>query len=388
MIPYGRQSISEEDVEAVSDILRSDWLTQGPTVTTFEQAVATTVRAKYAIAANSATSALHMACQALDMGPGDVLWTVPNTFVASANCARYCGALVDFVDIDPVTRNISLSALETKLQQAAKTGRLPKVIVPVHFSGRSCDMAAIAELARPHGIAIIEDASHAIGGFYAGEPIGCCRYSDITVFSFHPVKIVTSGEGGVAVTNSTALATKLKLAVSHGITRSPELMQNPSEGPWYYEQISLGENYRLTDIQAALGLSQMSRLHGFVQRRQALAQRYDRLLAGLPLELSQPDSPGSHSAWHLYVVRLTGSDTEVRTRRRAVFDRLRSEGIGVNVHYIPVHLQPYYRALGFKPGDFPAAENYYDGALTLPLYASLSEEQQDYVVDRLRQSII
>jgi UDP-4-amino-4,6-dideoxy-N-acetyl-beta-L-altrosamine transaminase len=375
VIPYGRHEISEDDVAAVVAALRSDWLTQGPMVPRFEQAVAEYCRARHAVAVNSATSALHLACLALELGPGDRLWTSPNTFVASANCARYCGAGVDFVDIDPETGNMSVAALSEKLKRAERNGQLPKIVVPVHFAGQPCEMQAIQDLGRRYGFRIVEDASHAIGANYRGEPVGNCRCSDITVFSFHPVKIITTGEGGMALTNEEGLAAKMRRLRSHGITREAAEMANAPHGPWYYEQIELGYNYRMTDLQAALGLSQLARLDQFVARRRTLAQRYDRLLADLPLfrPLSSPES-----AWHLYVIRLHDP-----VRRRAVFERLRASGIGVQVHYIPVHLQPYYQALGFKPGDFPQAEAYYSGAISLPLYPGLSEAAQDQVVEAL-----
>lgn len=382
MIPYSRQDVREEDIAAVAAVLRSDWLTQGPMVSRFEEAVAKKVGAAHAVAANSATSALHLACLTLGLGPGDVLWTSPITFVASANCARYCGAAVDFVDIDPATRNMSVSALAEKLAQAKRHGRLPKIVVPVHFGGLSCDMKAIRALADEYGFAIIEDASHAIGGRYLDTFVGSCRFSDITVFSFHPVKIITTGEGGMLLTNDAALARRARRLSSHGITREPGEMQGTPEGSWVYHQIELGYNFRMTDFAAALGLSQLTRLEEYVARREQLAARYDALLAGLPL--SRPGRlPGVQSSWHLYSVRLNDA-----SRRRAVFDALRAAGIGVNVHYIPVHLQPYYRRLGFAPGDFPAAENYYAGALTLPLHPRLREADQDRIVSILERALV
>jgi len=381
MIPYGHQDIQQADIDAVVAVLRSDWLTQGPSVPRFEAAVATKVGARYGVAVNSATSALHLACLALELGPGDRLWTSPITFVASANCARYCGADVDFVDIDPITRNLDPNALEDKLEAAERLGQLPKVVVPVHFAGQSCDMAAIHALAERYGVRILEDASHAIGGADHQTPVGSCRYSDITVFSFHPVKIITTGEGGMALTNDAALAPRMARLRSHGITREPDEMEGEKAGPWYYEQIELGYNYRLTDIQAALGLAQLSRLDGYVARREALAQRYDGRLAGLPLDIPTV-APGVRSAWHLYTVTLHDP-----ARRRAVFEALRAAGIGVQVHYIPVHLQPYYRRLGFKPGDFPVAEDYASRTLTLPLHPGLTETEQDRVVDRLMEAL-
>lgn len=383
-IPYGRQSISDEDVAAVVDVLKSDFLTQGPAIERFESAIAERSGAAHAVAVNSATSALHIACAALGLGPGDVLWTTPVTFVASANCARYLGADVDFVDIDPVSWNMSPVALEAKLATAKVAGCLPKVIVPVHLSGEPCDMAAIANLARNYGIHIIEDASHAIGAVYDGQPVGAGKHSDITVFSFHPVKIITSAEGGMAVTNDPAMARKMQLLRSHGITRDPELMTHSADGPWYYQQIELGWNYRITDVQAALGLSQLARLDDFLLRRHAIAERYDQMLADLPIQLPAR-APESYSALHLYIVRVPKVDGIAS--HLEVFERLRAVGIGVNLHYIPVHLQPYYQALGFSRGMFPEAEAYYAEALSLPMFPDLSDADQNRVVAALRAAL-
>jgi UDP-4-amino-4,6-dideoxy-N-acetyl-beta-L-altrosamine transaminase len=378
-IPYGRQDIDAADMAAVAAVLESDWLTQGPAVTRFESAMAARCGAAGAVAVNSATSALHLACLALGVGPGDLGWTVPNTFVASANCLLYCGAEVDFVDIDPQTRNLGIPALEEKLRLARSTGRLPKVLIPVHFAGQSCDMAAIGALAREYGFRVIEDASHAVGARHGGVPVGACAHADLAVFSFHPVKIMTTGEGGMVLARDEALLRRVARLRSHGITREPGEMEGGSEGPWYYQQLDLGFNYRMTDMQAALGLSQLGRLDHFLARRRGLARRYDTLLADLPVDRPHPDDD---SAWHLYAVRLRDA-----SRRRRVFERLRDAGIGVNVHYIPVHLQPYYRRRGFKPGDFPHAEAYYDGALSLPLHARLTEAQQDRVVHALAEAL-
>lgn len=380
MIPYGRQNISEADIDAVVDTLRSDWLTQGPAIERFEQAVAQRCQAAHGIAVSNATAALHIACLALDLGPGDRLWTSPNTFVASANCGLYCGAQVDFIDIDPVTLNLDVAQLDTRLQRAERDGTLPKVVVPVAFAGQSCDMARIAELARRYGFRVIEDASHAIGASYGGRPVGCCEHADITVFSFHPVKIITTGEGGLLTTNSPRVAERLRRLRSHGITRDPAAMTGPSEGPWYYQQLELGFNYRMTDLQAALGLSQLQRLDAFVARRRQLVGRYGERLADLPLELPQVQA-GAEPAWHLYPVRLRLE--RLQHGHRAIFEALRGAGIGVNLHYIPVHLQPYYRQLGFAPGDFPEAERYYAEALSLPLFPDLTDEQQDQVASTL-----
>ena len=377
MIPYGRQDISQDDIDAVVAVLRSDFLTQGPQVPRFESAVAGHVGAAHGVAVNSATSGLHVACMALDLGPGDILWTVPNTFVASSNCALYCGASVDFVDIDPVRFTMCPKALAMKLDAAKAAGRLPKVIVPVHLTGQSADMQAIAALARAHGIKIIEDASHSIGATHQGHPVGDCRYSDITVFSFHPVKIITTAEGGLCTTQDEGLAHKMQLARSHGITRDPAHMTQAPDGPWYYQQIALGYNYRMTEIQAALGLSQMNRLGEMVARRRALAARYDRLLADLPVTLPAQASDTA-SSWHLYVIQVDPA------HHLRVFNGLRGAGIGVNLHYIPVHTQPYYRAMGFAPGQFPASEAYYAGAISIPLYYGLTDADQDTVVAALQ----
>lgn len=380
-IPYGRQQISEEDIEAVVRVLRSDYLTQGPAVPAFEQSVARYCGAAHALAMNSATSALHVACLALGVGPGDRVWTSPVTFVASANCALYCGATVDFVDVDPATGNMSTDHLAVKLAQAERDGTLPKVVIPVHLCGRSCDMKAVHALSRRFGFAVIEDASHAIGARYDGAPVGDCRYSDITVFSFHPVKIITTAEGGMALTQDAALARRMERLRSHGITRDPADMTHAPDGPWYYQQIELGFNYRMTDMQAALGVSQMSRLDAFVDRRHRLAARYAEALAALPLSLP-PAEPEGRSALHLYVVRVSAGHD-----RRTVFEALRARDIGVNVHYIPVHLQPYYAALGFRPGHCPDAERYYAGAISLPMHPGLSEADQDRVIGALRDAL-
>ncbi|MGQ5522531.1 UDP-4-amino-4,6-dideoxy-N-acetyl-beta-L-altrosamine transaminase [Chitinimonas sp. PSY-7] len=384
MIPYGRQQISSDDVAAVVAALQSDWLTQGPAIERFEQALAARCQARHAVAVCNATAALHLACLALDLGPVDSVWTSPNTFVASANCARYCGAKVDFVDIDPATWNLDVDKLEAKLVEAKRAGHLPRALVAVAFSGQSCDMARIAALAKVYGFAVIEDASHAVGATYQGRPVGCGDFADMTVFSFHPVKIITTGEGGAILTNRTDLAQRLQRLRSHGITRDPAQMQGNSHGPWYYQQRELGFNYRITDLQTALGYSQLQRLDDFLARRRALAARYDQLLAGLPLQLPTRQA-GAESAWHLYVVRLQLD--RIGQTHRNVFEALRAGGIGVNVHYIPVHLQPYYAALGFQPGDFPEAERYYAEAISLPMYAGLTDAQQDDVVVQLRAAV-
>lgn len=383
MIPYGRQDISDADIQMVVDVLRSDSLTQGPAVPAFESAVADRCGAQYAVAVNSATSALHLACLALGVGPGDRVWTSPITFVASANCALYCGAQVDFVDIDPRTYNLSVACLEAKLAQAEKAECLPHVLIPVHLCGQSCEMSRIHELSRRYGFKIIEDASHAIGGKYRNEPIGNCRYSDITVFSFHPVKIITTGEGGMAVTNDPRLVKRMQLLRSHGITRESENMTRESDGPWYYQQITLGFNYRMTDVQAALGLSQMTRLEEFVSKRHAIFRRYGEMLPRLPVVLPW-QHPDGYSGLHLYVVRLKLG--EMCKTHCEVFEAMRTAGVGVNLHYIPVYRQPYYEGLGFKPGHCPEAERYYAEAISLPMYPSLTEAQQDHVIHVLDQA--
>ncbi|MVV51318.1 UDP-4-amino-4,6-dideoxy-N-acetyl-beta-L-altrosamine transaminase [Pseudomonas sp. PB120] len=385
MIPYGRQSLDQADIDAVVAVLQSDWLTQGPTIERFEQAMAERCQARHAVAVCNATAALHIACLAAGLGPGDRLWTTPNTFLASANCGRYCGAEVDFVDIDPLTWNLDAHGLAAKLEQAERDGTLPKVLVAVAFSGQSCDLRMIAGLAERYGFTVIEDASHAVGASYAGRPVGCGEFAAMTVFSFHPVKIITTAEGGMVLTNRPELAERLQRLRSHGMTRDPRQMTEASHGPWYYQQVELGFNYRITDLQAALGLSQLSKLDGFIERRRELAARYARLLADLPLTLpcAQPEA---ESAWHLYVVRL--QTDRISLSHRQVFEGLRAAGVGVNLHYIPVHLQPYYRDLGFAGGDFPQAERYYAEAISLPLFPLLSDEQQDYVVEHLRRLVL
>ncbi len=383
-IPYGRQEITKADIDAVVEVLRSEYLTQGPVVPAFERLVASHVGAKHALAVNSATSALHLACLALGLSHGDWLWTTPITFVASANCGLYCGAKVDFVDIDPKTYNISPEAMAVKLEQAKAMGKLPKIVVVVHLCGQPSDMAAIHSLSQKYGFRIIEDASHAIGGKYDGELIGGGRYSDLTVFSFHPVKIITTGEGGMVLTNHDDLAKKIKLLRSHGITRDESEMTSQSDGSWYYQQILLGYNYRMTELQAALGISQMSRLDNYVARRHELAKRYDSLLAGLPITLPWQDS-NHYSSFHLYVIRLMLG--EIKKSHQQIFEDLRNLGIGVNLHYIPIYLHPYYRDMGFKKADYPEAQRYYSEAITLPMFHSLSNAQQDKVVDSLRQVV-
>ena len=382
MIPYGRQSLDQADIDAVVEVLESDWLTQGPTIERFEAAMAERCEAGFGVAVCNATAALHIACLAAGLGEGDWLWTSPNTFLASANCGRYCGADVDFVDIDPLTWNLDVNALKHKLESAEREGKLPKVLVAVAFSGQSCDMRAIAELSRRYGFVVIEDASHAVGASYAGRPVGCGEYADMTVFSFHPVKIVTTGEGGLVLTNSPERAEHLRRLRSHGMTRDPVQMDAPSHGPWYYQQVELGFNYRITDMQAALGLSQLNKLDGFLARRRQLVARYSALLADLPLALPTVQ-PEAESAWHLYVVRL--QTERLQHSHRQIFEGLREAGIGVNVHYIPVHLQPYYRDLGFAAGDFPEAEAYYAQAISLPLFPAMTDEQQDVVIDQLQR---
>ncbi|CAH1535298.1 Bacillosamine/legionaminic acid biosynthesis aminotransferase PglE [Vibrio owensii] len=377
MIPYGKQEITPEDIDSVVEVLNSDFLTQGPKVPEFEQALINHTGADYALAVNSATSALHITCLALGLSEGDWLWTSPITFVASANCGLYCGAQIDFVDIDSSTYNMCPKRLEEKLVKAKAEGKLPKVVVPVHLCGQPCDMASIAKLAREYNFKVIEDASHAIGGQYHGQPIGSCTYSDITVFSFHPVKIVTTAEGGAVVTNDKGLADKMALLRSHGITRDPEQMMGTSQGRWYYQQIDLGYNYRMTELQAALGVSQMKRLEQFIAARHRLANRYDELLKGLPL-VTPYQLEDTYSGLHLYVIRLQLAN--ISLTRREVFEALREREVGVNLHYIPVHIQPHYKKMGFRAGDFPEAECYYSEAISLPMFHAMSYEQQDEVV--------
>jgi len=384
VIRYGQQDITPADINAVVSVLQSINLTQGPCVPRFEQSVMAHTGARHAVAVNSATSALHIACMALELGPGDWLWTTPNTFVASANCALYCGAGVDFVDTDPRTYNLCAQKLEAKLIEARKAGRLPKIVVPVHLAGQPCDMTAIHSLGQEYGFKIIEDASHAIGGQYKGEPIGNGCHSDITVFSFHPVKIITTAEGGMALTNSDELAKRLGLLRSHGITRDPALLTLPMEGPWYYQQVALGYNYRMTDLQAALGVSQMTRLEQYVARRHEIAQRYNQLLANLPVTLPW-QHPNSYSAYHLYIIRLQLD--QIRATHRQVFEALRAKDIMVNLHYIPVHTQPYYKQMGFQSGDFPEAEQYYREAISIPMHPTLTTGEQDYVVSSIMEAM-
>jgi UDP-4-amino-4,6-dideoxy-N-acetyl-beta-L-altrosamine transaminase len=380
MIAYGRQEITQQDIDGVIDVLKSDFLTQGPKVPEFEQSLTLHSGVKHALAVNSATSALHVACMALGLGEGDWLWTSPITFVASANAGLYCGAKVDFVDIDSKTYNMCPQKLKKKLVEAKLNGTLPKVLVPVHFCGQPCDMELIWKLCREYGVKIIEDASHAIGGAYLGEPIGNCKYSDITVFSFHPVKIVTTAEGGAALTNDDDLAQKMVLYRSHGITRDQQFMTEPSHGDWFYQQISLGYNYRMTDLQAALGVTQMRRLNEFVSKRHEIASRYNELLKSLPIELPS-QIKNTYSGLHLYVIRL--QLPKILLSQKQVFEELKANGIGVNIHYIPVHTQPFYKEMGFKIGDFPEAEKYYSEAISLPMYPGLSLEDQWKVVDVL-----
>jgi len=374
-IPYGRQNILVEDIESVSRVLQSDFLTQGPVVTRFEETVRNLTHSKYAISVNSATSALHVACLALNVKNGDEVWTVPNTFVASANCALYCNAKIDFVDIDPFSWCMSPEALEKKiLERLSKNNKLPKVIIPVHLAGQSCEMEKIKEIADKYNIKIIEDASHAIGGSYQGEPIGSCKYSDITIFSFHPVKIITTGEGGMAVCNDEAIANKMRLLRSHGITRDLKTMEKPSENFWYYEQIELGYNYRMPDINAALGLSQINRINSFLKIRDQIAKKYDCAFESCDLK-KQRQYENTHSARHLYIIRIK------ENLHKAFMNKARMSDIGVNLHYLPLHLHPYYQKLGFKKGDFPEAEQFSIEAVSLPIFVDLREEDQDRVID-------
>lgn len=378
MIPYGRQSIDEGDINTVVNSLKSNWLTQGPAVPAFEEALTLQSGAKHAVAVNSATSALHLACLALGVEKNDTVWTSPNSFVASANCALYCGAEVDFVDVEPTTGNMDVSALAAKLAQAKKHGTLPKALIPVHFAGQSCDMKAIAALAEKYHFRIIEDASHAIGAKYRDQPVGSCQYSDITVFSFHPVKIITTMEGGAALTNKSELARKIQLMRSHGVTAVQDEMTEVSHGPWYYQQVLLGFNYRMNDVEAALGTSQLRKLALFVEQRNVLAAFYDNAFEHqaniTPLDVKS----NCYSSYHLYVLRATRLNSETH---KIAINTLRAKGIFAHVHYIPIHLQPFYQKLGFKKGDYPHAEQYYQHAITLPLYPSLTQEEAQYIVD-------
>jgi UDP-4-amino-4,6-dideoxy-N-acetyl-beta-L-altrosamine transaminase len=382
-IPYGRQDVNATDIDAVVQVLRSSFLTQGDAVPNFENEVANICDAKFAIAVNSATSALHIACLALGVGVGDIVWTSAITFVASSNCALYCGATVDFVDIDSQTNNLSLDALAEKLSIAKKENRLPKVLIVVHLCGQPCDLVAIRDLSHEYGFRIIEDASHAVGALYMGEPIGSGHYSDITVFSFHPVKIITTGEGGMALTNDLSLANHMRQLRSHGITRNESEMMKPPDGPWYYEQITLGYNYRMTDLQAALGLSQLTRLSEFLTARHLIAQRYDELLSELPIRTPW-QSPDAYSAYHLYVIRLNPTAEPPQSHHLKVFKLLHAAGVMVNLHYIPVYLHPYYQRLGFTRGYCPEAERYYSEAISIPIYPALKFDQQLRVVDALK----
>ena len=377
MIPYGKQDINQADIDSVVNVLQSDFLTQGSQVLLFEKTVSEYCGVEYGVAVNSATSALHIACLALGLGKGDYLWTSPNTFVASANCGLYCGAKVDFVDINPLTYNLSPEELEKKLIQAKLENKLPKIVIPVHFSGQSCDMRKIHSLGQEYGFKIIEDASHAIGGEYLGQPVGGCQHSDITVFSFHPVKIITTAEGGLATTNDKELLMRMQLFRSHGVTRDPELMTKESEGDWYYQQVELGFNYRMTELQAALGVSQMQRLDEFITKRHKLQERYDLLLEDLPIIKPYQDKD-SYSALHLYPIKI--QENKVKNTRKEIFEALRKNSIGVNIHYIPVHTQSYYENMGFKKGDFPNAESYYESVISIPLFYAMTFEQQDQVI--------
>jgi len=385
MIPYGKQDINQHDIDAVIDVLKSDFLTQGPQVPLFEAAINRTVNSQYAVAVNSATSALHIACLALGVGKGDIVWTSPITFVASANCALYCGASIDFVDIDEHTYNLSPIELEKKLKLAKQQNKLPKVVIPVHLAGQSCDMQKIHQLSIEYGFKIIEDAAHAIGGSYKDKPIGNCQYSDITVFSFHPVKIITTAEGGVATTNNPKLADTMQQLRSHGITRDESLMTEPSHGDWYYQQLELGFNYRMSELHAALGVNQLKRLTQFVAKRKKIAEIYNQQLSKQPIILPK-QLVKTESSWHLYIIQLELDNID-KTHQQ-VFSELRKSGIGVNLHYIPVYLQPYFQNLGFKKGDFPLAEKYYSQSISIPVYAQLTAEMQIKVIETLKQVLL
>jgi UDP-4-amino-4,6-dideoxy-N-acetyl-beta-L-altrosamine transaminase len=385
MIPYGKQDINQADINSIISVLKSDFLTQGPQVPLFEKIVSDYCGVEYGVAVNSATSALHIACLALGLGEGDWLWTSPNTFVASANCGLYCGAKVDFVDVNPLTHNLSSEELEKKLIQAKKDNKLPKIVIPVHFSGQSCNMKKIHSLSQEYDFKIIEDASHAIGGKYLDQSIGGCQYSNITVFSFHPVKIITTAEGGLATTNDKKLLTRMQLFRSHGVTRNPELMTKEAEGEWCYQQVDLGFNYRMTELQAALGVSQMERLDEFVAMRHQLQKRYDELLEDLPITTPYQDL-NSYSALHLYPIQI--QTDKVKSTRKEIFEALRASGIGANIHYIPVHTQPYYENMGFKKGDYPNAESYYESVISIPMFQGLTIEMQDEVLNVLKKVLV
>jgi UDP-4-amino-4,6-dideoxy-N-acetyl-beta-L-altrosamine transaminase len=384
VIPYGRQHLDESDIEAVLETLKSDWLTQGPAVPKFENALADYCNANYGVAVNSATSALHIACLALDVGPGDCVWTSPNSFVASSNCALYCGAGIDFVDIDLQTGNMCVDALKHKLENAEANNCLPKVVIPVHFAGQPCDMAQIRALSKRYGFFVIEDASHAVGAKYQNQLVGSCEYSDICVFSFHPVKIITTMEGGMALTNDPSLADKMRMLRSHGITNDPARMTEESHGPWYYEQVALGFNYRMTDVEAALGLSQLNKLEDFLEKRNALARHYDSLFRPYSNIFPLTQSNDNYSSYHLYVVKVDSLDSDKHAK---LISELRERGIFAHVHYIPIHLQPHYKSLGFKKGDYPNAEHYYQQAVTLPLFPDLTLEEVEQVVDTLSNAV-
>lgn len=379
MIPYGKHQVVDADIAAVVDVLENQFLTQGQMVPAFEQALCDYTQASYCTAVNSGTSGLHVACLALNVGPGDCVWTSPNSFVASANCALYCGADVDFVDINPITRNLDTDKLANKFANAEREGKLPKALVVVHFAGLSCDMAMISALAEQYGVKVIEDAAHGLGGFYQRLPIGSCKYSDVAVLSFHPVKSITTAEGGAVTTNDLTLAERIVLFAKHGVTRDPKKLTE-QQGPWYYQQQELGFNYRLSDIHAALGLSQLKRLDAFIMARRTLAHRYHEAFSDLPVQLPIPSELATDSsAWHLYMIEILRGD------RKILFEQLHSKGVGVNVHYIPIHLQPYYKNLGFRAGQFPSAERFYQRALTLPLFPDLTTEQQDYVISAVKE---
>ncbi|MDO6568448.1 UDP-4-amino-4,6-dideoxy-N-acetyl-beta-L-altrosamine transaminase [Alteromonas sp. 1_MG-2023] len=384
MIPYGRQHLDDDDINAVLDTLKSDWLTQGPAIPRFEEALAQYCGASFGIAVNSATSALHIACLSLGVGEGDIVWTSPNSFVASSNCALYCGASIDFVDIDLETGNMSVSALKVKLKQAKIDGAVPKVLIPVHFAGQPCDMEQIHALSESYGFHIIEDASHAVGAKYKDDYVGCGKYADICVFSFHPVKIITTMEGGMAMTNNAELAEKMRMLRSHGVTNDPTMMTEESHGPWYYQQVDLGFNYRMTDVEAALGLSQLKKLPSFLEKRNTLAQQYDELFSAHDNIVPLSQRSDVYSSYHLYVVQVLGIDNN---KHAQLVSQLRAKGVFAHVHYIPIHLQPYYKTLGFSAGDFPNAERYYEQAITLPLFPDLTFQQIDYIVTTLHLCI-
>ncbi len=379
MIPYSRQSINENDINEVIKVLKSEMITQGPIVEKFEKTICSYTSSNYSVLTNSATSALHISCLALGLSKGDILWTSPNSYVASANVGLLCNAKVDFVDIDPENYNMCPTALSIKLKNAEKLGQLPKIVMPVHFAGQSCDMIKIKKLSEKYGFKIIEDASHAIGGSYNNTKIGSCRFSDITVFSFHPVKIITTAEGGCAITNNEEIFEKLKLLSSHGVTRNPKFMAEKNSDKWVYDQISIGFNYRMSDMNAALGLSQLLRIDCFLKKRNKIAKKYFQQLKNIDLKLPKQEDYNL-SAFHLFPI-------QVKNRKR-IYELFHQNDIKVNVHYRPIHTQPFWQKRGFKSGLFPNSEFYYSQAISLPIFYDLNDELQDNVIKILQNSFL